>query len=128
MFIEFSSGPRAGERAHLKYEVAAPLIVAGIAVEVHLTEDLQQRLRFGVPEFVPPVPEWHVINSPHTGKVLIQRRCGTDATLFSGRPGKEWNCPPAIVKEFEARLERERQAREADRQDRDRAAESLHQR
>jgi hypothetical protein len=126
MFIEFTSGPRTGERAHLKYEIAAPLIAAGIAVEVHLSEEEKKALRFGNfgKPFIIPTPEWNVINSPYTGKLLIQCRCGSESWLFDGKPGKEWKCPPEIVKEFNSRLEREALARAAEREDRDRAVAS----
>jgi hypothetical protein len=126
MFIEFTSGPRTGERAHLKFEVAAPLIAAGMACEVILTEEQKRDLRFGNfgKPFILPTPEWNVINSAYTGKLLIQRRCGRESWLFEGRPDAKWKCPPEIVKEFNSRLEREALARAAEREDRDRAVAS----
>jgi hypothetical protein len=134
MFIEYvQPSPRAGVQEHVSQTTAAALIAAGFAKEVELTEEERKVLRFGTgspsgaghtvaPNFSTPV--WNVINSPYTGKILLQRRLGSENTLFNGRPDKEWNCPPEIVKEFEARMERERLARVEAKRDRDRAAES----
>lgn len=125
MFIEFVTGPKSATREHLKYEVAAPLIAAGIAREVHLSEEEKKAIRFGVKPFVPPLPEWTIINSQYTGKLLIKRHCGTETSFFDGRPAAKWNCPQEIVCEFEARLEREQQASEASFLDRTRVANEM---
>lgn len=127
MYVQFCPpSPKAGQQEHVSQTTAAALIAAGLAREIVLSDEEKKRIRFGVPKSVPlPEVKWNVIESPHTGALLIQRRFGTDTTLFTERPGKQWNCPPEIVKEFEARLERERLARVAAKQNRDRAAESI---
>jgi hypothetical protein len=128
MLIEYTPpSPRAGVQEHVSQTTAAALIAAGFAREVILSEEEKKALRFGNFGKAPivHVPEWNVVNSSYTGKLLIQRRYGCESMLFDGRPDAQWKCPPEIVKEYEARLERERLARVADKRDRDRAADSL---
>ena len=104
MYIEFQHGPRAGQRAHVSREVGAPLITAGLAREMRMTEQERIESIFGKQVPAPtPTERWNAMRSPYTGQPLIQRRYGDLTTLFDGPPSKKDfpNCPVDVVAEFE---------------------------
>ena len=104
MYIEFQHGPRAGQRAHVSREVGAPLIIAGLAKQVQMTEQERIESIFGkqIPA-PPPTESWSAIRSPYTGAPLIQRRYGDLTALFDGPPSKKEfpNCPASVLAKFE---------------------------
>lgn len=87
-FIQYCSpSPKHGIKEHVSREVAAACIAAGLAVEVHLSEEEKKRLRFGVPlQTELPAPVWTVEKHPATGEVTIIRKFQTETTFMSAVP------------------------------------------
>lgn len=110
MKIKFVSGPKQGAIEHLQPSIANTLIASGLAELVpykgfreRLAEESnmnRSHVRAGAvaPEFF-TTPVWSAKQLIHSGKVVVEKRFGTETVAYSTPPA---DCPPAVVRAFES--------------------------
>jgi hypothetical protein len=108
MRIRFLSGPKTGEVRHAEKSQATQLLVDAGLVEV--VDDLRESRGAHPQDTVPTyyaTPEWSTFRHHTSGNIIIVRKYMTETLFFSGPPDpNKWDCPPAVVAQFNALTQR----------------------
>ena len=111
MLIEFTAlHPDKGQRKHVRPEDGRVLVLLKQAIEIKDSNALEPApANSGARSTVAPwfdKPTWSVGRLPNAEEVCIVLRRGSENIFFSGEPGRQWNCPKDIVREFEKQKKR----------------------